>query len=223
VANQCDLQVRHDLEAQAVLETHRSHMPEDAAFTDCIPCLATGVCLACKASGKSGYFLRPPSASTPACRHCRGTGRCRTCGGEGKLKKPTFRPYIYVEASLHSPTSITAAIWGGTGHRRIEIPTAVLQRSSDGQRGWGTWRTRKHFRDNAGKCFLFGDIIGYAWFQSRDRGVRFDTRGGVIGTREWVPSSTSGSVTIRNKTITASERGLLMDLAVLSATPGGSD
>jgi hypothetical protein len=176
---------------------------ETDSYTDCVACLVTGVCLPCKGSGKSGYFLKPPSVSAPTCSRCKGTGACGTCRGAGRLRKPSFRPYIYVVASLHTPTSIMGAIFMGGSHREIQLPAAILQRSHEAQRGWITWRVRKHFRDNDGKCRLFGDIVGYLWYQKPTHRLRFSTRGILLENSEPEPRRGVGSLTIGNKTIRA--------------------
>jgi hypothetical protein len=86
----------------------------------------------------------------------------------------------------------------------------------EAQRGWVAWCVRRHFRENNGECFLFGSIVGYRWQRNSVDGIRFDTRGKVIGmAQSFIPSS--GSLTVRNKTVSISEDGALKISSVREA------
>jgi hypothetical protein len=183
----------------------------------CLTCNTTGRCLTCKGSGRSGYFLAEPSRDAKLCWRCGGSGMCTLCNGKGEIAETVYRPYIYVEHTLRVPTSITAAALTGARWRFVEIPGRVLRRDMEAQRGWVAWRVRRHFRENNGECFLFGSIVGYRWQRNSVDGIRFDTRGKVIGMAQqsFIPSS--GSLTVRNKTVSMSEDGALKISSVREA------
>ena len=169
----------------------------------CIPCEGKGVCKACKGCGRTGYFLVEPPTTARACHWCVGTGRCKECGGKGEVEESRylFRPMIHVLTSLQTPTSITVAAFTGAPWRKIRIPDNVLLRSFAAQRGWISWRTKRHYKDSAGKCLLFGDILGYVWRHSPDETVRFDVRGNIVGEDAMPVDSTSGWVTFKGKKV----------------------
>jgi hypothetical protein len=183
----------------------------------CMSCKATGQCQTCNGSGRSGYFLVDPGKSAERCWRCYGSSKCDRCGGKGELEESEFRPYIHVEHALRIPTSITAAALTGARWRFVEIPGQVLRRKIEAQRGWVAWRIRRHFRENNGECFLFGSIVGYRWQRNSVNGIRFDTRGKVIGMAQQSSMPPSGSLTIGNKTINVSEKGTLKVTAVGTA------
>jgi hypothetical protein len=175
----------------------------------CMKCNATGQCQTCNGSGRSGYFLVDPGKSAKPCWRCHGSCNCDLCQGKGEVTEEVFRPYIYVEHSLRIPTSITVAAFTGATWRFIKIPERVLRREAEAQRGWVAWRVRRHFLQNAGVLFLFGAIVGYRWQRNLLDGIRFDTRGKVIGMAQqsFIPSS--GSLTVRNKTVSVIGDGAL--------------
>jgi hypothetical protein len=175
----------------------------------CMKCNATGQCQTCKGSGRSGYFLVDPGKSAKRCWRCYGSCNCDLCQGKGEVAEDVFRPYIYVEHSLRIPTSITTAAFTGATWRFIKIPERVLRRETEAQRGWVAWRVRRHFRENNGECFLFGAIVGYRWQRESLDGIRFDTRGKVIGMAQQSFMPSSGSLTVRNKTLSVSREGTL--------------
>lgn len=177
----------------------------------CIGCLGTGECQACKGSGRSGYFLVAPPKSAKLCSWCSGNGRCRHCGGDGQIAERVYRfqPYIYVETSLQRPTSITAAAFTGGTWRCIDIPSAVLRRTDEAQRGWVAWRVKSHYRENDGRCFLFGDIIGYLWRPSSDQRIPFDIRGNLVERWNQPFTPPMGSLTVKNKVVTTTIDGSL--------------
>ena len=183
----------------------------------CMNCKATGQCQTCKGSGRSGYFLVDPGKSAKRCWRCYGSGKCNRCGGKGEIEEAAFQPYIYVEHALRVPTSITTAALTGARWRFVEIPGLVLRREMEAQRGWVAWCVRRHFRENNGECFLFGAIVGYRWQRNSVDGIRFDTRGKVVGIAQqsFIPSS--GSLTVRNKTLSMSEDGALKISSVVEA------
>jgi hypothetical protein len=121
----------------------------------------------------------------------------------------TFHPYIYVQASLRTPTFIMGAIFMGTGHKHIDIPPALLTRTAEEQREWVSARIQQHYRENDGKCPLFGDIVGYTWYQTQDAGIPFDIDGKLIETEKELPSPPTvvTSVTVGNKIISAAPTG----------------
>jgi hypothetical protein len=101
------------------------------------------------------------------------------------------------------------AIFLGRRHRRIEIPSSVLRRSLDAQRGWISWRVRKHFRESGGKSVLFGDITSYYWRQAPSRSLQFDTQGVLLQADARVPSLGFASLTVGKKTIgVGGDRGI---------------
>lgn len=151
-----------------------------AAKSNCVVCHGNGICFQCRGTGKSGYFLLPPSSSAPACWQCKGSGRCRDCRGAGAVVMPAFSPAILVTSSLQRPTSITVAAATGAGWRYLPIPARILLRTAEAQTGWVTWRVQTHFRHNQGKLCLFGDILGYVWRRSSVVRVQSDTRGQLL-------------------------------------------
>jgi hypothetical protein len=79
----------------------------------------------------------------------------------------------------------------------------------EAQRGWVSWRVRRHFRENNGECFLFGSIVRYRWQLNSIECIRFDIRGRVIGSTRSSSMPGSGRLTIGNKTISVSDDGTL--------------
>ena len=76
--------------------------------------------------------------------------------------------------SLTRPTSISVAAFTGATWKSLGIPKTILERTQDQQRGWVSWRVRKHYRVEEGKCSLFGDITGYRWHFAPEQSMEFD-------------------------------------------------
>lgn len=169
----------------------------------CKFCDGRGTCQPCRGCGRSGYFLVKPPNTAKTCPWCHGAGCCRNCGGTGETKSPeeAFEPTIHVLTSLQTPTSITVAAFTGAPWRTIRIPRSVLQRSFAAQRGWVSWRAKRHFKDNGGQCRLFGDILGYIWRYSLTESARFDVRGNVTGENGTSIGSSAGWLSFRGKKI----------------------
>lgn len=148
----------------------------------CVRCTGDGVCRACKGSGRSGYFLRPPGPEAPSCPHCRGSAHCPLCRGSGQLIdwERSFRPKIRIETSLQVPTSISMAAITGLGSRSLDIPPEVLDLGYEEQRDWVGQRVRTHYKESGGRYPLFGEIVGYAWHYARGESLRFDTQGHFV-------------------------------------------
>ena len=192
------------------VSTERKDVTRNAAFRNCLNCQSTGKCPPCKATGRSGYFLREPPPTARPCWRCKGSGICLDCGGKGVIAEPAFEPYIFVAASNPTPSSISIAAIAGTGWRRIVIPRAILRRTSEAQRGWVSWRVRKHYKENGGKCFLFGDIVSYVWTPSPGAGIRFDIKGKIVPDGAMPNQTTAvgtGSIGFRNKTFSVEAGG----------------
>jgi hypothetical protein len=74
------------------------------------------------------------------------------------------------------PTSIAmAAVCGGT-MRFIEFPVGVGVANLPGVQR----RVRRNFKDNNGKCPLFGDITGFLFCWSPTHAIRLDIGGNEI-------------------------------------------
>lgn len=173
-------------------------------MADCIYCDATGSCQPCKGSGRSGYFLVKPTNKANACWRCKGSGRCVRCYGLGQVGQTKFRPYIYVQGSRTTPTSITCAAFSGATWRYLDIPFCVSERSPDAQRGYVAWRVQTHYRSMHGECWLFGKIVRYWWRRSEDVSVAFDRHGRIIvdrGSSLTQPNAGQGDVAFRTHLI----------------------
>jgi len=103
--------------------------------------------------------------------------RMKAAEERARLVRKQFEPYIYVNHSLRTPTSITCAAITGAGWRYLPVLPSILGRSRDAQHGWVVWRVRRHFKENGGKLFLFGNITGYRWYLSATEILVFDCRG----------------------------------------------
>jgi hypothetical protein len=143
----------------------------------CNRCIGTGVCLTCKGTGHSGYFLRQLPPWAPECWRCHGTARCLLCEGSGEVAD--YDPWITVLTSLTRPTSISVAAFTGASWRFVEIPRSILERTHDQQRSWVSWRVRTHYKLEDGQCSLFGDITGYRWHFASGQSIEFDIRGRI--------------------------------------------
>jgi hypothetical protein len=144
----------------------------------CVKCSGTCICQPCRGSGLSGNSgLAPVTRLTRLCPWCKGSKQCDLCGGAEETSKRRFSPYIHVEHSSLIPDSIITAAWTGAPWRFIAIPRWVLLRSEKAQQHWVSWRVRHHYRENGGKLFLFGDIVGYRWVKAPGVSVMIDTRG----------------------------------------------
>jgi hypothetical protein len=143
----------------------------------CTKCYCIGQYQPCKGSGR-WLFSRRPNES--ASWHVMNPARVICVTAAERSKKRSFSPYIYVEHSLRIPTSITAAAFTRAPWRFIVVPKAVLLRDTDAQRGWVSWRIRRHYGENGGKCSLFGSITEYRWQRNSVECIRLDTRGNVV-------------------------------------------
>jgi hypothetical protein len=152
-------------------------------MSNCGLCSGSGRCTACKGSGQSEFFLKASIASArKACPWCKAPGSWRSCNGTGQVLDEgyLFQPSIYVLTSLQIPTSISTAAITGAFWRHLDIPKRVLRRSLEAQRGWVSWRVKVHFKEKGGKCFLFGDIVGYKWFRSKGEQVWLNVHGNLL-------------------------------------------
>jgi hypothetical protein len=143
----------------------------------CQGCEATGICPTCKGSGHSGFFLLKPPPWAPKCWRCHGTASCGICEGSGQVAD--YDPSITVLTSLSRPTSISVAAFTGATWRFLVIPSTILDRAHDQQRGWVSWRVRTHYKLENGRCLLFGAITGYRWHLAAWQSIEFDVRGRV--------------------------------------------
>ncbi len=146
----------------------------------CVKCDGTGVCLRCRGCGRTGFFLRLPAPTAPACQHCKGSGRCPNCHGEGKLPEPVYRPDIYVRTSLTTPTSITIAAITGATWRYLSVPVEVPGWPEEEQVEYVGRQCREHYNNQGGKLKLFGDITGYVYRPRRGEYVAFGTDGRIV-------------------------------------------
>ena len=107
-------------------------------------------------------------------------------------------PYIHVEHSQLVPDSITAAAFTGAPWRFLSIPDWVRRRNPKAQLHWISWAVRNHYRDNRGKLFLFGHIVGYRVVYP-EHSLMFDINGRYLETRhgEFIPGS--GSISLRRR------------------------
>ncbi|HVJ06959.1 MAG TPA: hypothetical protein VM554_01105 [Acidisarcina sp.] len=126
-----------------------------------------------------------------------------------RLAHEHFEPYIYVNHSLNTPTSITAAAFSGARWRYLDIPQHVRERSEEAQLGWVSWRVRRHFKESRGKLLLFGDITGYEWVTYPDARVSLDIRGKCRITRFGVFRVGGPGLVYKNKSIEVRRDGSL--------------
>jgi hypothetical protein len=175
----------------------------------CVRCNGSGVCATCKGSGRSGFFLLPPAASSPLCWCCKGLGKCDRCAGTARIAEPKFRPRINVRHSQRVPQPIFAAVLTGAPWRFLEIPDAVLRRGEQAQQGYVAWRCRTHYRETQGRCFLFGSITGFEWVRSQRESIIFDIHGRVTAAKQKPSVPGTGSLTIGNKAVELRTDGTL--------------
>ena len=167
----------------------------------CVKCNGTGVCQPCKGSGRSGFFLVSPKNFAPLCRWCKGTKKCSDCKGTGDIPERKFRPYIRVLHSERVPQPIFAAVLTRAPWRWLQIPDEVLRRNLQAQLSYVRWRCRTHFRDTAGRCYLFGSITGFEWVKSESEIIVLDIHGRVSAVAERASSSGTGTLSIGNKVL----------------------
>lgn len=156
----------------------------------CVRCQSSGVCPPCRGSGRSGFFLTAPVATSPLCWSCRGSGKCDHCHGTGQIQ---YEPRIYVEHSRLFPTSVTCAAATGGFWRYIKIPSWVQRQNEKAQLRWVRRRARNHFLENHGKLHLFGNITGYRFDVTEDTSIELDTSGRYLKTVHWVPARRSST------------------------------
>jgi hypothetical protein len=93
--------------------------------------------------------------------------------------------------------------------KSLGIPKTILKRTQDQQRGWVSWRVRKHYRGEEGKCSLFGDITGYRWHFAPEQSMEFDVRGRARRPR--APSKEGvASLQYRGKDVRLNPHGLVI-------------
>ncbi len=148
----------------------------------CATCNGTGRCHACRGTGRSGAFLNAPPSSAPLCNWCEGSLRCHRCRGGGQIVPPAFVPKIHILTAMDTPTSIEVDAFNGMFWKRIHIPPVVSARNWEAQRGWVSWRVRRHFRDVKGERGSDGQITGYLWSPVEDASIPFDIHGQVDST-----------------------------------------
>lgn len=87
-----------------------------------------------------------------------------------KLKKEihirgNFKPYIYIETSLKSPTFITGANIFGKDIKYIKnLQENILELSREEQIEIIKNISKNHYYDSNGSCNFFGKITGYRYF-----------------------------------------------------------
>jgi hypothetical protein len=125
------------------------------------------------------------------CPWCSGSTHWGRCGGSGKAVH--FEPYICVEHSLSRPVSITLAAFSGAPWRFIRIPDEALALGAAGLLAWVSIRVLEHYRQENGKCPLYGDIEGYRLVQAPGVSVILDTEGRYVEMKreEFVPGTAS--------------------------------
>ena len=97
-----------------------------------------------------------------------------------RKERADFKPYIFVESSLQTPTFITAAALVGCRMKFIRLPDQCLELSDTDQLLEVQDIVRRHYLENSGQCPLFGDITGYRFIQTYDMSIRLDIHGSVI-------------------------------------------
>lgn len=91
-----------------------------------------------------------------------------------------FRPYVFVESSLRTPSSITIAGLLGCRMKFIRLPDYCLEMRDEDQLTAVQDIVRRHYQENHGQCPLFGDITGYHFVNNYDESIRLAAHGSVI-------------------------------------------
>jgi len=107
------------------------------------------------------------------------------------------------------PQPIFAAVLTGAPWRFLEIPSSVLRRTEQAQRGYVSWRCRTHYRETQGRCFLFGRITGFEWHKDAKESAILDIRGRVVAAKQKPSVPGTGSLTIGNKAVEVLADGTL--------------
>ena len=80
--------------------------------------------------------------------------------------------------------------------------------SDDELLAWASTRVREHYRQEDGKCHLFGDITGYRFVQAPGVSVRFDIEGRHVETiRKEFVQPWSGRLGVANKMVEVQRDG----------------
>jgi hypothetical protein len=97
-------------------------------------------------------------------------------------QRDNFQPYIYIETSLSRPTSITfAALCGGNMKYIRSLPEQLIDFSSSEQLNFIRNIIQEHYKENEGKCILFGYITGYIYYPGFNQGIKLSIDGNIIG------------------------------------------
>lgn len=99
---------------------------------------------------------------------------------EEAQKRARFQPYVYVRTSETRPPFTTAATTIGPRLKFLRLENIVLMLPRPLLLSRITEMVRTHYRDNIGKCLLFGEITGYALRISYDETVEFNVDGSLL-------------------------------------------
>lgn len=97
-----------------------------------------------------------------------------------RRERANFKPYIFVESSLRTPTFIAAAALTGCSMKFIWLPEDCLGISELDLLMNVQRVVREHYRENTGQCLLFGEITGYRFVHTYDASIRLAIDGNVI-------------------------------------------
>jgi len=108
--------------------------------------------------------------------------RAKAVREEAELRAQ-FRPYLFVRTSEHRPAFITAAAVIGPRLKYLQLDDLILSFPRPILLAHIGDLVREHYRENQGKCLLFGEITGYALRIGYEETVVFSPDGSMIEER----------------------------------------
>lgn len=94
-----------------------------------------------------------------------------------EIQPEPFNPYVLIQTTRTTPTSITCAAAGGGDLKFINFPVGIGVANLLGVQR----RVQRNLKENNGKCALFGDITGFLFVWSPTDAIVLDLDGNETG------------------------------------------
>lgn len=121
---------------------------------------------------------------------------------EEEERRARFRPYVHVRTTETRPGLITIAAVIGPRLKSFQLAGTLLSLPRPLLLARVSEIVRDHYRDNLGRCPLFGQITGYAFRIAYDATVVFDTEGNLVQeTSGWHEHEGDATLTVNHHVI----------------------